>query len=292
MNPINSSSSRFASFEAIHLNNTSIEKATTFWTTIIGMKLRKNSNSTAEFGTETKTLVVVHETATKRFTKGFSGLYHFAIHAPNKQEFASMLNRLAINNYPFHPVDHTMSKSLYLEDTDGINLELTLETPERFKKVDIDNGLRIEDANGNIKSATTYLDINEILKDLSDKNTNKLISKDTYIGHLHLYANSLEKAHEFYKKIGYITFNYLPQFLYADLGDGGAYQHRIALNSWHGINKPLAPKENAGMKHFQINFKTKEKLEHALKNVYEYEEKENAFWLNDATGNKIVLTHS
>lgn len=292
MNPINSSSSRFASFEAIHLNNTSIAKATTFWTTIIGMKLRKNSNSIAEFGTETKTLVVVHENATKRFTKGFSGLYHFAIHAPNKQEFASMLNRLAINNYPFHPVDHTMSKSLYLEDTDGINLELTLETPERFKKVDIDNGLRIEDANGNIKSAATYLDINEILKDLSDKNTNNSISKDTYIGHLHLYANSIEKSHEFYKKIGYTPFNYLPQFLYADLGDGGAYQHRIALNSWHGINKPLAPKENAGMKHFQINFKTKEKLEQALKNVYEYEEKENAFWLNDATGNKIVLTHS
>ncbi|WP_308991864.1 VOC family protein [Mariniflexile litorale] len=291
-NKFNSNSSDFASFGAIHLNITNIEKSTLFWTKIVGMKLRKTSGNMAEFGSVSRTLVVVHETAKKPFTKGYSGLYHVAIHAPNKVEFASMLNRLAINNYPFTPVDHTMSKSLYLDDPDGINIEFTLETPKRFKRMHSDGGLRIEDSEGNIKSATDYLDIKEVLKDLVDNDIDKMISEDSNIGHLHLYANSVEKSTEFYKKIGFIPFNYLPQFVYSDLGAGGAYQHRLALNSWHGMNRPLAPSENAGMKYFQINFKTKEKLKEALENVSEYKKNDDGYWVLDPTGNKIILTHS
>lgn len=57
---------------AIHLNNTSLEKSIEFWTKIIGMKLRKRAETTAEFGSENKTLVVVHETADKPFVSGYS----------------------------------------------------------------------------------------------------------------------------------------------------------------------------------------------------------------------------
>jgi len=47
----------------IHLNNTNLQKSTQFWTKIVGMELRKTSANSAEFGTENKTLVVVHQTA-------------------------------------------------------------------------------------------------------------------------------------------------------------------------------------------------------------------------------------
>ncbi|MFK7748466.1 MAG: VOC family protein [Kordia sp.] len=285
-------SSEFATFGAIHLNNTDLVKSTFFWTKIVGMKLRKVSGDSAEFGTEKQTLVVVHQTAKTSFKKGYSGLYHFAIHAPNKGEFANMLYRLIANNYPFSPVDHTMSKSIYLDDPDGINIEFTLETPERFKRVVTSGGLKIETTDGTIKSASAYLDVEEILKDVTDKDVSRIISKDTYLGHLHLYANNVEKSNTFYKEIGFLPFNYLPQFMYADLGAGGAYKHRIALNSWHGINKPIAPSEHAGMKHFQIIFNSKEKLNQAIKNVSVYEEKDGGYCVYDATGNQIFLTNS
>lgn len=32
------------------------------------------------------------------------------------------------------PTDRTFSKAIYLDDPDGINMEITLETPERFKE--------------------------------------------------------------------------------------------------------------------------------------------------------------
>ena len=288
----NNNSSEFASFGAIHLNNTSLEKSTLFWTKMVGMKLRKASDDVAEFGTETQTLVVVHQTAKTRFQKGYSGLYHFAIHAPNKASFASMLHRLVVKNYPYSPVDHTMSKSIYLDDPDGINIEFTFETPERFKRVVTDGGLGIEDSEGNIRSASAHLDVNEVLKDLVDKDANKLISKNTYLGHIHLYANNVENSNAFYKKIGFIPFNYLPQFMYADLGAGGAYQHRIVMNSWHGMSKPMAPSGSAGMRHFHLKYKTKEKLSEALTHAPTYEEKESGYWLYDPTGNTVLLTNT
>lgn len=284
-------SDEFATFGAIHLNNTNIQKASIFWTKIVGMKQRKTSAKLAEFGTESQTLVVVHQTAKTAYKKGFSGLYHFAIHAPNKAAFASMIHRLEINNYPYSPVDHTMSKSIYLDDPDGINIEFTLETPERFKRVIARGGLRIEDVDGVVRAPSVWLDVNEVLKDFVDKNVSEIISNGTYLGHLHLYANNIQNSNAFYKQIGFLQFNFFTEYMYADLGAGGHYQHRIAMNSWHGINKPLAPKESAGLRHFQINYKRQGKLSEVLKKVSSYEESEGGYWLYDPTGNKIFLSN-
>lgn len=281
----------YATFGAVHLNVTSLEKSTEFWTKIVGMKLRKSESDSAEFGSETKTLVVIHQTAKIPYQKGYSGLYHFAIHPPTKSEFAKMLYRLVANNYPCSPVDHTMSQSVYMEDPDGITIEFALETPERFKRVVTNGGLQMEDVNGNLRSASAPLDVEDIFKSLPNKDLNQLISDECKIGHLHLYANDVEKSNTFYKNLGFQQFNHLPQFMYADVSAGGPYKHRIAMNSWHGQNKPLAPKESAGLHQFQINFESKDRLLQALKNVNHFE-KENDYWVNDPTGNLILLTHN
>jgi catechol 2,3-dioxygenase len=282
-------SDEIASFGAVHLNNTSINKAITFWTKVIGMKLRNQSESFAEFGTENKTLVVVHQSATSSFQEGYSGLYHFAIHLPNKEEFAKALYRLQQNIYSFSPVDHTMSQSLYLTDNDYVLVELTLETPERFKRVLTERGLFIEDTDGTIRGASAPLDTTEILKSLRDKDLSKTISEGAKIGHIHFYAQDIALENEFYKKIGFTQFNYFPQYKYADLGAGGAYQHRVAMNSWHGNNKPVAPSGNAGLRHYTIVFKSQLHLKEALSKVTNYEKKDDGYWLTDPSGNTLCL---
>ena len=276
-----------ASFGAVHLNNTSIEKAITFWTKVIGMKLRKQSATEAEFGSETKTLVVVHQTAKDSFKEGYSGLYHFAIHLPNKEEFAKALYRLQQNRYSFSPVDHTMTQSLYLSDYDNVMVELAFETPDRFKRVITEGGLFMEDADGTIRGASAPLDTEEILKSLTDKDLTKIISEDTKIGHIHFYAKDVESNNEFYKKLGFTQSNYFPQYKFADLGAGGPYLHRVALNSWHGNNRPLAPEGNAGLKNYHIVFKSKEQLEKAVGAIGNTEMKDGNYWTTDPTGVKI-----
>ncbi|WP_341908172.1 VOC family protein [Fluviicola taffensis] len=280
-----------ASFGAIHLNNTSIENAKNFWIDVIGMKLRAESESMAEFGTENKTLVVVHKTATTAFKEGYSGLYHFAIHLPNKEEFAKALYRLQRNKYSFSPIDHTMTQSFYLTDFDNVIVELALETPERFKRVITEGGLFMDDTDGTIRGASAPLNTDEILKSLAEKDLSKIISENAKIGHIHFYANDVENNNNFYKKLGFSQSNYFPQYMFADLGAGGPYLHRIALNAWHGYNKPMAPSSNAGLKHYHIVFKSREKLENVL-NLIEYStEKKGEYWTLDPTGTKILLTH-
>lgn len=285
-------SDEIASFGAVHLNNTSIEKAIAFWINVIGLKLRKQSATEAEFGSESKTLVVVHQTATASFREGYSGLYHFAIHLPNKQEFAKAIYRLQQNKYAFSPIDHTMTQSLYLNDFDNVMVELALETPERFKRVITEGGLFMEDADGTIRGASAPLATEEILKSLTDKDLNKIISDETKIGHLHFYARNVATNNDFYKKLGFSQSNYFPQYKFADLGAGGPYLHRVAMNSWHGNNKPLAPIENAGLEHYQIVFKSKEQLEKAIGAIGNTEQKEGRYWTTDPTGIKILLSHN
>lgn len=282
---------RYATFGAIHLNINNLDKSISFYTEVVGMKLRARSEKSAELGTESITLVVIHDTATVKYKKGYSGLYHFAIHAPSARDFANMVKRVLDKKYPCSPVDHTMSKSLYLDDPDGINVEFTLETPERFRRVVTDQGLGIEDMDGNIRSASAQLDLNEVLSHADNSKPNNIIDKDTYLGHIHLYANNVEESNSFYQKIGFESFNFLPQFMYADVGAGGSYKHRIAMNSWHGENKSLAPIENAGLRHFHIVFDSKERLEMAIMNAPDFTKKDGEYWLIDPTGNKFCVTY-
>lgn len=284
-------SGEFVSFGTIHLNNTNIEKAIDFWTRIIGMKLRRYTTKLAEFGTNEKALIIVHQSADMPFKEGYSGLYHFAIHTPDNHSFAKMLYRLTVHEYSFSPIDHTMSKSLYLEDPDGIQIEITLETPERFKRVITEKGLYVETTDGTVRSASERLDTNEVLKDLKDKNIRTIVPEETKIGHIHFYATDVNRMNAFYKNIGLEEFNYLPAFRYADLGAGGLYKHRVAMNSWHGANKPLAPKNHAGLKHFHLIYQSKEKLTAALKTIPEHAENDSGYWMEDPTGNKIFLTY-
>lgn len=285
------STNEIASFGAIHLNITSIEKAIDFWTKIGGLKLRAQSATSAELGTETQTLVVVHQTAKSAFKKGYSGIYHFAIHLPNQQDFAKTLYRLQQYSYPHSPTDHTMTQSIYLDEADGITVEFALETPQRFKKVITEGGLFMEDVDGTIRSASAALDTVDVLKSLTDKDLTKSIAAESKIGHVHFSAHDVTKSNEFYRTIGFTQFNHFPQYMYADLGMGGVYQHRIALNSWHGKNRPLAPAENAGLAHYEITFNSKEQLQKAVTALALVEEHGGEYWTLDPTGNRLLLTH-
>lgn len=285
-------SDEIASFGAIHLNNTSLPKAIAFWTKVIGLKLRNQSDSVAAFGTANKTLVVVHQTAKASFKEGYSGLYHFAIHLPNKQEFARAIYRLQQNKHSFSPVDHTMTQSLYLSDFDNVMVELALETPERFKRVITEGGLFMEDTDGTIRGASAPLNVDEIRLSLADNDLSKIVDENTKIGHIHFYAQDVLLNNAFYKRMGFTQFNFFPQYKFADLGAGGIYQHRLAMNSWHGNNKPLAPSSNAGLAYYHLVFRSKELLQQAIDAIGNVEQKDDKYWTNDPNGIRILLSHS
>ena len=90
---------------------------------------------------------------------GHSGLYHFAILYPTRRELALALKRLMDAGYPLTGVaDHGVSEALYLNDPDGIGVELYVDRPRAQWKVSNDS---------EVEMVTEPLDIEDLLKELA-----------------------------------------------------------------------------------------------------------------------------
>ncbi len=92
--------------------------------------------------------------------KGHTGLYHHAILYPDRKSLATVLKRLVDANYPFTGFsDHGVSEAIYLDDPDGIGVELYTDRP-----------MELWDRNpdGSLAMKTDPLDIDSLLAELTD----------------------------------------------------------------------------------------------------------------------------
>ena len=85
-----------------------------------------------------------------------AGLYHFAILYPSRSELAKTLLRLRDAQYPITgTADHGVSEALYLDDPDGIGVELYADRPRSQWKVSND---------GEVEMVSNPLDLDDLLQ--------------------------------------------------------------------------------------------------------------------------------
>ena len=282
-----------ATFGAVHLDVHRTDEQIAFWRDLIGMQVRRQEKDVIELGTATETLVALHPGARTPFKKGYSGLYHLAVHAPDEAEFARIAARLLRSRRPIAPTDHIMSKAIYLEDPDGMTVEVTLETPERMPewKVHFEGrSVWVLDSEGRKRSPVEPLDMHDVLLHLAPDRIDEKLSPRAKVGHVHLHVGDIPKAAAFYEGLGFLRTTYLPQHSMADFGAGGAFKHRVATNQWMGPNAPQAPPGTAGLRHFTIRFADRAKLDAALAKHPEAGPREDGYLVQDPSGNKMVLT--
>lgn len=281
-----------ATFGAVHLDVTDIARSTSFWTDLIGLTVRLRTANVVELGTELETLVVLHAGAHTKFLHGHSGLYHLAIHPPTQADFAVILLRLVQAGWRFSPTDHIMSKAIYLLDPDGITVEITLETPRRLRELVIrDNGVQAIRADGSVASGRDPFDVESVLALLPASGAADKAPLGTRIGHVHLHVGDLLAAYQFYRSLGFRQAMWAPQVGVGDLGAGGEFNHRIAVNTWQGENVPQSPPGSARMRHFSIRFDTDDLLRQALRDVPGgFTEVDNGFAVRDPSGNTAILS--
>ena len=224
-------STETVTYGEVHLDVTDCRRTLAFWHDIVGLNLIDRCDKEARLGVDGRTLVVLHHGAEQGFIRGHIGLYHLAIHLPDETEFARVLWRLIVSGYPQSPTDHTMSKSTYLSDPDGLGLELTLETPERLGSWSIEaNEPQLIDAEGRSRRIAEPLDVNEVLAHLPNRDFDQpLLPAGTTVGHLHLHVSDLEASVRFYcDLIGFREHMYAPDLGFADLSAGGSFR-----TGWH-----------------------------------------------------------
>lgn len=88
-----------------------------------------------------------------------SGLYHFAILYPSRKELAQALRALMDAGYPLTgTADHGVSEALYLNDPDGIGVELYADRDEKAW---------VRNDNGEVEMTTVPLNIESLLAELT-----------------------------------------------------------------------------------------------------------------------------
>jgi len=290
-------STETVTYGEVHLDVTDCRRTLAFWHDIVGLNLIDRCDKEARLGVDGRTLVVLHHGAEQGFIRGHIGLYHLAIHLPDETEFARVLWRLIVSGYPQSPTDHTMSKSTYLSDPDGLGLELTLETPERLGSWSIEaNEPQLIDAEGRSRRIAEPLDVNEVLAHLPNRDFDQpLLPAGTTVGHLHLHVSDLEASVRFYcDLIGFREHMYAPNLGFADLSAGGSFPHRLALNTWQGASVSQPPPGSAGLRRFTLVLPGEEALSGALQRLrevgHETEPADGGELVRDPAGNTFLLT--
>jgi catechol 2,3-dioxygenase len=282
----------YITFGPVHLEVRDPERTARFWEDIAGFEQRAQDGDSIEIGTADETLLVLHGGAQTVFKTGHSGIYHVAIHPPDERDFARIFKRLLDLRYPISPTDHTFSKAIYLDDPDGINIEITLETPERFRGVKPGPGNRLIfiGTDGGERPGAYTLDLDKVFKAYEVGSEKEPAAKGTRVGHIHLYVGDLEKARDFYTGLGLELSRWWPPMQVADLGAGGPFKHRIAINTWQGIGAPPSPAGTARMRHFEMRFDTPERLQSALTANPGAVDVGEAYEVVDPSGTRIYLS--
>jgi catechol 2,3-dioxygenase len=279
---------------AVHLDVTDLPRALAFWRDLLGLADLGGADGVARLGAGGRELIVLHKGAVRGPQRGHSGLYHVALHLPDEREFARVLARLAAARYPQAPTDHIFSKATYLDDPDGIGLELTLETIDRVAEMSVRGSeFRIIDREGRHRSPVEPLDTDAVFSQLGDASIDVPLPAATKVGHVHLHVSDLDEANAFYRdQIGFEEHTYLLIGM-ADLHAGGPFPHRMALNVWQGQGAPQPLAGTAGLRHFTITARDAAGRAAILARLeaagVEIESEGDAHFARDPAGNRFRL---
>lgn len=278
-------------YGAVHLDVTDLDRAAAFWRDTIGLHELGASAELVVLGVPGRELVVLHAGATRPAAPGNAGLYHVAIHLPDAREFARVVARLSHLRIPQSPTDHIFTQATYVRDPDGLMLELTLETPERYGSIEVADGqVVLIDSDGRRRGGSEPLDVARVLAAL-DGPIAAPLPAGTFVGHVHLHVADLAGAYRYYADVvGFSEHALMTPIGMADLGAGGTSPHRIALNDWHGAGARQPASGTAGMRHFELLVPSREVLNALASRAEVAIGDDETLRLRDPAGNAFDVT--
>lgn len=255
----------------VHLTVASLERQIMFYTKVLGFTLHWREGAEAALGTEAEVLLRLTENPTAQRVQHTTGMYHFALLYPSRKELARAIARLFAMRYPNSPTDHGVSKTTYLDDLEGNTIELYVRSLEDGKFEIVDGEMVVRYADGRVGTGRDPLDLDALFSELTNEDRLDLPLPDgTRIGHMHLYASSLEKSMHFYAGIlGYQEGPLISSFRMGEVGLDEAQNHVVAFNTWKGEGAPPAPADALGIQYFTIVLPNADELQKVIERVTE-----------------------
>jgi len=252
----------------VSLTVADLDRQVEFYREVIGLKLHWREGAAAGLGVGHEDLLRLTEVRSARRYRGTTGLYHFAILLPNRRELARAIGRLFALRYRNYPTDHIMTKTTYLDDPEGNNIELYAESPEDGTMAVVNGIPEARRADGTLSDGREPLDVEALFRELTTEDQlDEPMPPDTKMGHFHLYVADLDKSMHFYHDVlGFDNMGIAHSFHMGMVSVAG-YHHHIGFNTWVGEGAPPPPPDALGLRYFSFVLPNKTELEHVLERV-------------------------
>jgi catechol 2,3-dioxygenase len=278
----------------VHLTVANLERQIEFYQQFIGLKQHWRKDSTAGMGVGGEDLLRLSESRSARRYRGTTGLYHFALLMPDRRELARAIGRLFSLGYPNYPTDHILTKSTYVDDLEGNNIEIYTESPEDGVFEVVNNSFVARHADGTWSDGREAIDVEAFMHNLlSGDRLDEAMPPTTRMGHFHLFVANLDETMHFYSDVlGFDNKGIGRDFRMGMVSVAG-YHHHIGFNTWIGEGAPPPPPGALGMRYMTILLPDQAELDRVTARLQEVkltaEPTIEGLLIRDPSQNKVLL---
>ena len=229
---------------AVHLTVADLERSVEYYTLAVGLAEIGREGGVARLGAGGEELLVLHEEPGAQPVRGHTGLFHFALLVPTREDLARWLVNAVGARVPLSGMsDHLVSEAIYLRDPDWHGIEIYRDRPREEWPV----------RDGQIQMDTIPLDTDDLLGSLEATEPGPFegMADATTMGHIHLHVADIGDTESFYRDVlGFdVTVRYGTE---ATFLSAGGYHHHIGGNTWSGRGATPPPPGTAALRHATI----------------------------------------
>lgn len=231
---------------AVHLTVTELDRSVAWYQAALGLRVHRLDADSAALGAGAQDVLVLHEDSTARQPGRTSGLYHYALLFPAREELARTALRLAAAKAPIQGAsDHGTHEAIYLPDPDGNGIELAADRPrDQWPSPE-------EEFSG---SGPKRLDVDALLATVSGEELSAQVRPGLRVGHLHLHVGDIATGLAFYRDVlGFEVWAKMPTAAFVS---AGGYHHHLGFNTWRGEGAAAVPAGVVGLRHWTIELAT------------------------------------
>jgi catechol 2,3-dioxygenase len=269
---------------AVHLTVGELERSLAYYRERVGLDVLGRSGDRASLGAGGVELLGLGEEPGAPPAGRHTGLYHFALRVPERNDLARWLAHAARDRVPLVGMsDHFVSEAVYLTDPDRHGIEIYHDRPRERWEGQVGGRL-----------TTEPLDVASLLDELDDpaKASFDGLPPGTDMGHVHLQVADVEASTAFYRDL--LGFDLMAELMgSAAFYGAGGYHHHVGANVWHSRGASPAPAGTARLRHATIvlpDVIERDKVAGRLADAcYEAEARDDGLLVHDPSGIALVL---